>query len=81
MLKLIENWLVELWAVFSVWEQTLVAGLCELGSNLGVGTCSWLTYCFYKVVFLAAVNVPLFTLQHNEMHKVKIAIASQAKEI
>jgi len=32
---------------------------------------SWLTYCFYKVVFLTVVNV--FILQHNGMHKIKIA--------
>ena len=32
---------------------------------------NWLTYCFYKVVFLTVVNV--FILQHNGMHKIKIA--------
>jgi len=37
-----------------------------------VETCSWLTYYFYKVVFLTAVNLLLFILQHKGIHKVKI---------
>jgi hypothetical protein len=37
-----------------------------------VETCSWLTYYFYKVVFLTAVNLLLFILQHNAMYKAKI---------
>ena len=31
-----------------------------------------LSYYFYKVVFLTVVILPLFILQHNGMHKVKI---------
>jgi len=36
-----------------------------------VETCSWLTYCFYKVVCLTVVSLFLFNLQHNGMHKIK----------
>jgi len=36
-------------------------------------TCSWSHY-FYKIVFLMVVNLPLFILQHNRMHKVKIIV-------
>ena len=39
-----------------------------------VKTCSWLTYYFHKIVFLITVNLPLFILQHNGMHKVKIIV-------
>jgi len=37
-----------------------------------VETCSWLTYWFYKVVFLTVVSLFLFNLQHNGMHKIKL---------
>jgi len=39
-----------------------------------VKTCSWLTYYFYKIVFSMVVNLPLFILQHNRMHKFKIIV-------
>jgi len=40
-----------------------------------VETYSWLTYCFYGTVFLTAVNLPLFILQHTGMHYIKIRIS------
>ena len=37
-----------------------------------VEKCSWLTYYFYRVVFLTAVNLHLLILQHSAMYRVKI---------
>jgi hypothetical protein len=37
-----------------------------------VETCSWLTYYFYKVVFLMVVNLLLFILQHNRLQKANV---------
>jgi len=37
-----------------------------------VETYSWLTYYFYKVVFLRAINLSLFILQHKVVHKFQI---------
>jgi len=34
-------------------------------------TCSWLTYYFHEVVFLTVVDLFLFILQYNRLHKVK----------
>jgi len=37
-------------------------------------TCDWLTYYFYKAVFMTAVKLPVYILQHSGIYKVKIIL-------
>jgi len=37
-------------------------------------TYGWLTYYFYKAVFMTAVKLPFYILQHRGMHKAKIIL-------